>query len=167
MLSLKHWQVFLILIIGISVNNFNIINNQELTLALTIIGFCLYSSWIVFAGFGLYQLLPSKIKFNYNLYIINTIVFFVFYIFVLVISNGQGMSFSGPLGIIGIYIFYALLQISMFPVQVLNTIESGKKAKLGDCIGDFFLVVFLPIGIWFLQPRINKVYEMRNDKVND
>ena len=67
------------------------------------------------------------------------------------------MEFDGIAALPGFYVFYALLYCMSFPARILKSIEKGKRADFGEYIGDFFLVVFLPIGIWFLQPRINKV----------
>jgi hypothetical protein len=75
----------------------------------------------------------------------------------MIISGGQGMEFNGVAALPGFYVFYALLYYISFPARTLKSIENGKKADFGEYFGDFFLIVFLPIGIWFLQPRINKV----------
>ena len=156
-LRLKHWQVFLILIAGLFISNFEIENNKTLTTILFLIGMTTYFSWILFVGHALYQLLPEKIELNYNLFLINSFIWLTSYIFVMVISDGQGMTFSGVEALPGFYVFFAFLYFLMFPARALKSIEKDRKADIGECIGDFFLIVFLPIGIWFLQPRINRV----------
>lgn len=156
-LRLKHWQVFIILIIGLFVGNFEIEGNQTLTAILLSFGMTTYFLWILLVGHGLYQILPEKIDLNYNLFLINSFIWLTAYIIVMVISDGQGMTFKGLAALPGFYVFYAFLYFLMFPARTLKSIEKNKKADIGECIGDFFLIVFLPIGIWFLQPRINKV----------
>jgi hypothetical protein len=156
-LRLKHWQVFLILISGLVASNFKIVDNQMLTAILLLIGMIIYFSWILFVGHGLYQLLPDKIELNYNLFIVNSFVWLAAYLAIMIISDGEGMTFTGLAALPGFYVFYAFLHFMMFPARALKSLEKGKKADIGECIGDFFLIVFLPIGIWFIQPRINKV----------
>jgi hypothetical protein len=166
-LRLKHWQVFLALIVGLFVSSFNIEDNPTLTTILLLAGMTIYFSWMLFVGHGLYQLVPDKIELNYNLFIINSFVWLTAYIAIMIISDGEGMSFTGLSALPGFYVFYAFLHFIMFPVRTLKSIEKGRKADIGECIGDFFLVVFLPIGIWFLQPRINKVTEGQNTQINN
>jgi len=156
-LRLKHWQVFLILILGLFINNFTIEDNQTLTTILRLTGAVIYFSWGLLVGHGLYQIASDKLNLNYNLFLINSFVWLTAYMIVIIISDGQGMTFTGVEALPGFYVFFAFLHFLMFPARTLKSIEKDKKADIGECIGDFFLIVFLPIGIWFLQPRINKV----------
>ncbi len=156
-LKLKSWQIFPVLILGLLLNNFTVEGNETLTTTLTLTGGMIYFSWLLFVGHGLYQLLPKRIGLNYNLFIINTGIWLTAYIVVVVISDGEGMSFNGLAALPGFYVAYAFLHFMIFPVRTLKSIEAGRKATVGECIGDFFLVIILPLGIWFLQPRINKV----------
>ena len=155
-LRLKHWQIFPILVIGLFLSNFKIDGNQTLTTILLVTGLTFYFSWTLLVGHGLYQLIPDKFELNYNLFIVNSLVWLTAYITIMVLSDGLGMTFKGLAILPGLYVFFAFIHFLMFPVRTLKSIEIGKKADIGDCVGDFFLIAFLPIGIWFLQPRINK-----------
>ncbi|MBT1687152.1 hypothetical protein [Dawidia soli] len=42
-------------------------------------------------------------------------------------------------------------------MKVLKTIELDEEARFERYVLDIFLVALLPIGIWFLQPRVNRV----------
>jgi hypothetical protein len=156
-LTLRNWQVFLILIAGLVLANVSIEDNPNLTLVFLLLGMTTYFAWILLTGHGLYQLLPGKIKLNYNLFIVNSGVWLVAYTVIMTISDGKGMTFTGFATLPGFYFFYAFLHFMLFPVRTLKSIELDRRAGISECILDFFLVVFLPIGIWFLQPRINKV----------
>jgi len=37
--------------------------------------------------------------------------------------------------------------------------ERNNKVKFSGFSREFFLMWFFPIGLWFIQPRINKLYE--------
>ena len=164
-LKLKHWQVFIILIVGLLLNNFTIEDNQTLTTIFSITGAIIYFMWPLLVGHGLYQILLDRINLNYNFFIINSFVWLTAWIIIMIMSDGQGMIFNGVAALPGFYVFYALLYYLAFPARTLKSIEKGKKADFGEYIGDFFLIVFLPIGIWFLQPRINRVIRGQEGKM--
>jgi hypothetical protein len=108
----------------------------------------------------------KKINLNYNLFIINFFIWLTAYSIVIIISEGQGMSFDGMAAIPIFYVGYAFLHIMIFPGRLIKSIELGEKADFGEYIGNFFLLLFWPIGIWFLQPRINRIVtdHARKDK---
>jgi hypothetical protein len=54
-------------------------------------------------------------------------------------------------------LFYDLYFVSKNLVMV----ETGKRVTFYDYAGPFFLIWFFPIGIWFIQPRINRLYEQK------
>ena len=156
-LRLKHWQVFIIVIIGLFINNFTVVDQPIITMILRVTGIVIFFGWWLLVGHSLYQLLPNKIDLNYNLFLINSFIWLASYTIVIVISDGEGMTFKGVAALPAFYVFYAFLHFLMFPVRTLKSIEKNQKASVSECIGDLFLVLFLPIGIWFLQPRINRV----------
>ncbi len=44
-----------------------------------------------------------------------------------------------------------------FAAKTLKSVELGRQAKFADYVGEFFLIWFSPVGIWILQPRLNKL----------
>ncbi|MFC0877613.1 hypothetical protein ACE01N_13510 [Saccharicrinis sp. FJH2] len=53
------------------------------------------------------------------------------------------------------FAIFCLLYIQYFAAKTIKTIEYQREVSFGDFIGEFFLIWFYPIGIWFLQPKIN------------
>jgi hypothetical protein len=47
--------------------------------------------------------------------------------------------------------------INCFPVRLLKIIEKGDNIDINDYFGDIFLLIFWPIGIWLIQPRLNRL----------
>ena len=43
--------------------------------------------------------------------------------------------------------------------KALKTVEWQKPVTFSDFAGEFFLIWFFPIGIWIIQPRINKLFD--------
>ncbi len=60
-------------------------------------------------------------------------------------------------------LYFFLLFAQVYSLYFMaKTIKSGvlnRRARFSDYIGEFFLLWFWPIGIWFLQPQINKLIE--------
>ena len=52
-------------------------------------------------------------------------------------------------------IFYLMYKAA----RTIKTVEFEKKVTFADFAGEFFLLWFSPIGIWILQPKINKFAE--------
>lgn len=58
----------------------------------------------------------------------------------------------GPLTAFGIiYTFYNV-------PKSIRSVELGRKVSFKECIIDFLLLFAFPIGVWFIQPRINRLY---------
>ena len=51
-------------------------------------------------------------------------------------------------------IFYCLY----FVAKTYKTAELQREVSFGDFVGEFFLFWFYPIGVWFLQPKINEMH---------
>jgi len=50
-----------------------------------------------------------------------------------------------------------------FVAEGLVIAETDERASFFDCLGPFLLLWFAIIGVWFIQPRINRLYaEKRN-----
>jgi len=165
LLTAKHWQVFFILIFGLFLNNFSIEGNPTLTTTLNIVGYLTYFLWPMLVGHGLQEYLPRKVTLSETFFLINGFICLTAILGILIISDGQGMSFSGIEALPMFYVFYAFLYYLSFPGRTLKSIENKRLANFGEYIGDFFLVVFLPVGIWFLQPRINKVVDEQDKQI--
>jgi len=64
-----------------------------------------------------------------------------------------------PLHIFSMFcIFYSLY----FVAKTFKTVELQKEVKFADFAGEFFMIWFYPIGIWIIQPKINKMIENKD-----
>ena len=59
--------------------------------------------------------------------------------------------------IIGSMIPFWNLYILRTIAKNIKTIELQKEVSFGGYIEEFFLLLFFPIGIWILQPKIRKI----------
>ncbi|HWA36202.1 MAG TPA: hypothetical protein VG737_18805 [Cyclobacteriaceae bacterium] len=162
-LSFKHWQVFLVLLVITTLSSFTIEGNRTLTSILNLAGAILYLLYPIVLGHALFQLLPEKIDLNYNLFLFNSFIVLSVYSGMAIVFNGESTHFTGLAALPVFYFMYAIVHIYLFPARVLKSIERDSRVGAGECFGAFLLVVFAPIGIWFLQPRLNKILE--NSKI--
>lgn len=158
-LAMKRGQVFPIILIGGFCSILTIEEYPQLTMWVKILGTILYALWPLLVANELQQLLPKKIQLNFNLFLVNAFVWLAFLFGSIIIIDGPGITFTGLSAVPVLYVIFAYLYFLAFPAKILNSIEKQRTASLAEYIGDFFLVLFLPLGIWFLQPRINKVLE--------
>ncbi|WP_207432578.1 hypothetical protein [Sabulibacter ruber] len=159
LLKAKNWQIFILLLIGMALSNFTIENNPATTMVLNLIGFLIYFIYPFVIGNFLQDFLPKKVEVNNTFFQINFFTWIGGYVTLMILSDGQGMTLTGLAALPFFYVFFAFLYYQAFPVKVLKSVETRKEASLGDYFSDFILILFLSIGIWVLQPRINKVLE--------
>lgn len=53
-------------------------------------------------------------------------------------------------------LFLSMIATIIKAAKTIKTVELQKKVTFSDFAGEFFLLWFSPIGIWILQPKINK-----------
>jgi len=52
---------------------------------------------------------------------------------------------------------FCMIYTLYFTAKTLRSAEMQKEAHFSDYIGEFFLIWFYPVGIWFIQPRVNAI----------
>jgi hypothetical protein len=126
--------------------------------------------WQWSAATGLQKLLPAGItmkvtKFKIFLIIpviyIFSILLVLFFVFKNLWSDDNfayriSISF---IVIIPLHLFsmFCLFYCLYFVAKTLKTVELQREVSFSDFVGEFFLTWFFPIGVWILQPRINKM----------
>jgi len=58
-----------------------------------------------------------------------------------------------------LFAMFCFLYTFYFVAKTFKTVELQREVTFGDFAGEFFLLWFYPIGIWILQPKINKMIE--------
>jgi hypothetical protein len=173
LLKFKHWQIFMltfgILIIALLAQAVAMAYFEDLTLtprfvslvavAATIFNCC----WTYILGTKLNEKHPV-VKFNQQSFTTSIILSSGISIFHNVVLpeldayNSRG--FNGGLNIatlgFGLYLDY-------WVAKLLRSVELDREARGSEFTGDFFSFLFLPIGVWWLQPRINKIFNDEGD----
>ena len=133
--------------------------------------------WFWSVATGLQSKVPADVKMKVKKF---KIFFFIPMIYMLFIFTGMAIVMSGmvemiasgekpsetliislvaiilPLHIFSLFcIFYSLY----FVAKTIKTVELQREVKFPDFAGEFFMIWFYPIGIWIVQPKINKMIE--------
>jgi len=181
-LTLKHWQLFILLFAPVIViwlvTLLTLFTSDYFGLLLTsfaVIGLwstgCLFA-WFYTLGTNLYKLLPPTARMNLRRY--KTLLFIPSAYFVLVMifmfalpSSGISSGMTGMLMVLVIMPLHLLSMVCMmyclyFNAKALKSVEQQRPVTFSDYAAEFFLIWFFPIiGIWILQPRINKLFEQK------
>ena len=126
------------------------------TTVLTIVGFLIIWSWPLILGLELHHYLPPRVEIGNLLFIINYLIVVIVSCVFPVLTDGETVTFSGFSAIPFFYVVFAFFHLLTYPGKLLKSLELGKETSFADYIGYGVFILFWPIGIWFLQPRINK-----------
>lgn len=160
-LKLKHWQVFLILLFASITSNFTWQDHDEFNLLINLTGSIAYFAWYLILGLELTEFSPPRVELPRTMFIINSF-FLIFSVIVLIAAFDGSYSGNGLFGFIWVvYMFYALFQFIFYPSRAFRTAELKKEVSFGQYFGSFLLIFFWPIGIWWIQPRINRIVKGR------
>jgi hypothetical protein len=165
-LRLKHWQLF-VLAIGLPIlaDFFDVSKQQTWTIDM-IIGVVSVSTvfgWIWTIANELYKILPVGQHFKLwgfrtAFLLALTLLVFLFWAteneMIMASDNFLILLFVGVSIYLGLMI-YAVL----FAAKTLKTIELGRPAKIDEYAGEAFLIWMFPLGVWFVQPRLNKLID--------
>jgi hypothetical protein len=131
-----------------------------------------FFGWLWSLATGLQNKMPASIKMKTGRF---KVFFFIPITYMLLLSIGMGTAMSGtfqsgeehnvgafagsmaiifPLHLLSMFcIFYCLYFVS----KTFKTVELQRETTFSDFAGEFFLIWFYPIGLWVLQPKINKM----------
>jgi hypothetical protein len=164
-LTLPTWQVFLLLIIP---SFFPSETTAGIILTVVWAGFVAYC--IYFLGESLYQALPVghdlKIKrFYFNLLfpVVYMIIVFILFDGGYELNQDNYKEYGWILAIIiplHLFAMYCLFYTIWFIAKCIATIENKKVVGFDNYAGNFFLLWMFPIGIWFVHPKVRKIFSM-------
>lgn len=189
LLLFKHWQLF-ILLLGIPIIMQIILMVTMITSEDPFSGFStiififpitmilvmtIFFGWFYAMGTNLHKKLPASVKMNLTkfkiflfipvIYIL-AICFFIMFVINYTVTN-EGTPNFGLSGLIlpfHLFSMFCIFYCLYFNAKALKAVELQRPVTFGDYAGEFFLIWFYPIGIWLIQPRINKLFS--NQELN-
>jgi hypothetical protein len=171
-LRAKHWQIFLLLF-GIGfVGDVAVMTSTLATarspedfdkivlpfgLVMVLFMFC-FLAWFWSMGSFLSSIVQPalRLKMGFFRFALVYPALYIFVFFALFQSTKPVLlAVIFPLHFFAVFcLFYDLYFVS----KSLVLAETRKPASFYDYAGPFFLIWFFPIGVWFTQPRINRLY---------
>ena len=128
--------------------------------------------WFWSVAIGLQKKVPQnvtmKVKTFKVFFFIPMIYSLIFMIFFNVSMNELFGANTGPsIGLIGglfavifplhLFAMFCIFYTLYFVAKTFKTVELQREVNFSDFAGEFFLIWFFPIGIWIVQPKINKM----------
>ena len=172
-LKLKHWQIFVVYLIlyfltiffakEYSQPGFLIISVYSSEFILLFIGFLTAYYYIV--GFNLYNKIQKNIKMNILRFKITNIIPVFLCLIMILLEKSIDINENNISIFFTLYFFFmlfmglCLMYSCIFVAKSLKSVETKKETKFSDEIVYFFLFSVLPLGIWKIQPKINKIFK--------
>jgi hypothetical protein len=133
--------------------------------------------WFWAVATGLQKLMPAGVKMKLTMF---KVFFFIPLVYILLISTVVAFVFTGNMAnisnepapfFIGFAIIFPIHLFSMFCIfyclyfvaKTIKTVELQREVTFSDFAAEFFLTWFFFIGVWILQPRINKMVSREDD----
>jgi hypothetical protein len=162
-LKLKHCQVFLILSVASITSNFEWVGNDFFNLAINTFGLIVYFLWYFAVGLELTEHLPPRIELGGTMFIINAFVLTVSILILIIVFDSE-FSRNGFFGFVWVvYLMYAVVQFMFFPARALKSVEQQADVGFDQYFGYFLLMLFWPIGIWWMQPKLNRIGRLHEE----
>lgn len=125
-------------------------------------------SWLYSIGVGLDSKIPRELKLNLGRFKMSLLVPMLYLLFLsifmgtmmndMIQSDGQPDSpIFGLIIPLHLFAMFCLFYCLYFVAKTLKTAELQKNVEFGDFAAEFFLIWCYPIGIWFIQPKLNKL----------
>ncbi len=171
LLRLKHWQLFLLTWGVTLVINFSMVSDPVLMITLFPLMIVFWAigllGWIWAISTTLQPLLPSGVSMNVRQF---KMLFLVPVVYALVIVGAMVEiirsavhfdtslpAFLSIIVVLHIFSFICIVFGIRFAAKTMKSVELGRMARFPDYMAEFFLIWFSMIGIWILQPRLNKL----------
>jgi len=141
----------------------------------------LFFGWFWSIGIGLQKYIPTEINMKIKKFKIFFFIPLIYILFLLVIIGttfyGISSGSNAVGGIVGKMLFvvipmhlfsmFCIFYLLYFVSKTIKTTELKRTVTFNDFIGEFFMIWFFPIGIWFIQPRINKITSEKSTNGNN
>lgn len=133
--------------------------------------------WFWSVAIGLQSKVPANVKMKVGMFktffFIPIAYMLAFFVGITVLVNGlssmtaageepsPAIMFGSMILLVPLHLFamFCMFYCMYFVAKTFKTAELQREATFSDFLGEFFLVWFYPIGVWILQPKINKMVD--------
>ncbi|NEU06903.1 hypothetical protein GZH53_01145 [Flavihumibacter sp. R14] len=167
LLTLKPWQLFgLMMGVMIIGSFFGLATNDIVWAFSTFLLAAIYFGWFWAIAVNLNPKLPPTANLNLRRFKLFMLIPMA-YIFIissllagisLRAEEGNSDSFVAIIIPLHLFSMYCIFWCMAFVAKSIKAVELQKRVSFGEYAGEFFLIWFFPLGIFILQPRINKMF---------
>ena len=162
-LHAKHWQIFILLLAA----PLYVLSGNRFLYLLAVLTEFIYFGWLWSVGSFLARITNQGINLKIGLFRSVLVCMALWFCSAIVIFQNKIAFPSLFLKIVALFFIplnlaasIGLFYVLYFVSKKLVFVESGNPASIRDYAGTFVLVWFFPLGVWFVQPRINRLYEL-------
>ncbi|MFC3197675.1 hypothetical protein ACFOET_08630 [Parapedobacter deserti] len=156
--------VFFLVIIGARLINFTSVDSPTVTTIIRIIGAAMCAAYPLSLQQVIQDYVPKKVTVNENFYLINGFVWFAAVAIISTLNVDGEISLTGWKVLPALYVAFAYVYFVTYPAKLLLSARWRREVRLGEYIGDALLMLILPIGIWFNQPKVKRVVHRELDE---
>lgn len=176
-LRAKHWQIFIVTciipyalyFIALTITKNDPVRMMNYSPIIILIFFLGLFGWFWSIATGLIEKIPEGVKMKirkFKIFLIIPMIYIPFAFSLMNILFDSSTNANEPSGVmlgISFAIIFPLHILSMFGflysfyfiAKTFKTVELQREVVFSDFAGDFFLLLFFPIGVWIIQPKIN------------
>lgn len=137
---------------------------------------CVFFGWFWSIVMGLQDKMPKDVNMNLKRFKIFFFIPLIYILLLMIAISGMfaGINSDGPSNlptvfplafmlIIPLHLFsiFCMFHSLYFVAKTIKTVELQRETKFEDYAPEFFLLWFYIIGVWIVQPKINRLNEMR------
>lgn len=156
LLKAKHGQVFTFLAIIYFLSTY-CTDNSLISVSVFSVLLVGYIGWYALLGNTLNRYLPRKIAYSITWFLLDALLIILVYGVIMILFDGD-LRVDGLAAIPFLYLFFAIVHMFWLPAVLLVSIENKSKPLFSQYAGTMLQLFFWPVGIWFIQPRLNKIY---------
>lgn len=169
-LKAKHWQLFIVLVGSMFLAQFimfntamagDSVNTVLLTLPALLIG-TLFFGWLWAISSACSKALPAELASSPRPMQVGLVYALIYFIFSSLFFFGPGNQPPAYVVVMHFLAMAAILYAMGFTAKQLTKLDQGKDISFYSYSGPFFLFWFFPIGIWFIQPKVNQLLGTKN-----
>ena len=129
-----------------------------------IVFLAVFMAWFWSLGVHINQKVPEEIRPSSRYFRIGLAYSSIYMIafvgfFVLTASGNSRPEFFAFIFPFHLFAMFCLFYALYFVAKNFVMAERQKTVEFYDCAGPFFLLWLYPIGVWFIQPRINRMFQ--------
>lgn len=162
-LRAKHWQIFLILLAPHFLSWYT--TDVTIDRLLGFLSVFLLVAWLILQSNELLALRPKQEGYSGTWLLIDGFLVLASWGYSTISEDPDfylsttSWHMNGTGGWLFLYVLFAYMHVHWFPASLLQTVETGQRPDALKAVQWFLLYFFWPVGVWFIQPRLNKLSE--------